>query len=393
MKRMIRLLALALAALLLTGSLALAEIADCPTVETDVVEIKKYGNLVLGISGNALLEMGYEYGDIANFDIGGTVWAIPICSEYNDVDAGALVCRVYKADQAEDSTATLAINSGDLATTLGLAVQSKIEEDPGYRWDYAEGYADGIPVTISLNEKGGYATQIMLHQLQRSDVREDYPNLTDAEYANFRNVATTGMGANALYRSSSPVDPERNRNREADAAVNAAGIRTVMNMADNQATMEGYEDYANTYYSKLDVIPLNMVLDFNAESFRDALAEGFRFFATHEGPYLIHCTLGKDRAGFASAVLEALMGASADEIVADYMVSQYNFFGVTPDDERYEAIADSNIRKSLAHAFGIENIADPANDLAALAENYLREIGMGDDEITALKANLGTDIK
>ena len=232
----------------------------------------------------------------------------------------------------------------------------------------------------------------MLHQLKGTNAREDYPDLTDAEYANFRNVATTGMGANVLYRASSPVNPEYNRNKEADAAVNAAGIRTVMNMADNQATMEGYEDYAYTYYSKLDIIPLNMVVDFDSEDFKAQIAEGFRFFATHEGPYLVHCTMGKDRAGFACAVLEALMGASADEIVADYMVSYYNYFGVAPDDERYETIADSNIRKSLAHAFGVESIADPANDLAALAEAYLQGIGMSDDEIAALKANLGTDI-
>ena len=38
--------------------------------------------------------------------------------------------------------------------------------------------------------------------------REDYPELTDEQFANFRNIATTGMGAGILYRSSSPINPE-----------------------------------------------------------------------------------------------------------------------------------------------------------------------------------------
>ncbi|MBR0367928.1 MAG: tyrosine-protein phosphatase [Clostridia bacterium] len=188
-----------------------------------------------------------------------------------------------------------------------------------------------------------------------SNNREDYPDLTDAQYANFRSiatsgprktslcriphfgkpcktrflyeamlaktgffeVATSGMGARVLYRSSSPVNPKYNRNREADAAVNSAGIFTVINLADNEGEMKGYEDFAQTYYSGLDVIPLDLVVDFSADSFREGLAKGFRFMISHDAPYLIHCTMGKDRAGFTSAVLECLMGASAEEVVAD----------------------------------------------------------------------------
>ena len=92
-----------------------------------------------------------------------------------------------------------------------------------------------------------------------------------------------------------------------------------------------YEDYAQTYYSGLDIIPLDLVVDFSSDSFREGLAKGFRFMISHDAPYLIHCTMGKDRAGFTSAVLECLMGASAEEVVADYMVSYYNYYGIGPD--------------------------------------------------------------
>ena len=368
---------------------ALAETAE--PIEAGIREIQKYGNLVLTISGTSLLEMGYEYGDIASVTIAGQTFDMPVGSNYTDVDNGEMLIRVTASDNPDEDAVILAINMGDLATTLGIATKTTLEEEPGFRWDYNEGYDDTLTVSIAMGEKGGYADEYMIHQLTRSEVREDYPDLTDEQYANFRNVATTGMGAYALYRSSSPVNPEINRNVQADAAVNAAGIRTVMNLADNDETMKGYEGYAETYYSDLDVIALNLGVDFTAEDFRAGLAEGFRFLASHEGPYLVHCTEGKDRAGFTSAVLECLMGASAEEVTADYMVTYANYYGVQPGTEQYDAIVRSNIAKTLAAAFGIESIYD--TDLAAEADDYLLEIGMTREEIDALKANLGTDIQ
>ncbi|MGX8706479.1 MAG: tyrosine-protein phosphatase, partial [bacterium] len=385
MRTLLRLLALALAVLLTLSAMAFAESADCPTVETGVREIRKYGNLVLDISGDALLALGYDYGDIVTAAIGDQAIDAPICSEYGDVDIGTMVLRIEEAavDAEGSSSALLAINGGDLATWLGLAALSTIDEEPGYRWDYAEPYQDGVTVVLSLKEKGGYLDRLAERRLTLTIKREDYPDLTDEQYANFRNVATTGMGAHVLYRSSSPVNPQYGRNMEADAAVNAAGICAVMNMADNAATMVGYPDYANSYYAQLDVIPLNLIVDFQAPSFLEGLAEGFRFLAAHDGPYLIHCTIGKDRAGFACAVLEALMGATAEEIVADYMVSYYNYYGIRPGTADYETIADGNIRKSLAAAFDIDDIS--AADLAECAEAFLLKIGMTDEEIDALK--------
>lgn len=368
---------------------ALAETAE--SIEAGIREIQKHGSLVLTISGNSLLDMGYEYGDIAKVTIDGQAYDMPVVSSYSDVDNGDMLCRVIASDDPDKNAVILAINMGDLASTLGIAARATIEEAPGFRWDYNDGYDDTLTISIAMGEKGGYADEYMIHQLTRSEVREDYPDLTDEQFANFRNVATTGMGAYVLYRSSSPINPGINRSSEADAAVNAAGIRTVMNLADNEETMKSYEGYSESYYSGLDVIALNLGVDFNADDFRSGLAEGFRFLASHDGPYLIHCNKGRDRAGFTSAVLECLMGASAEEVAADYMVTYANYFGVQPGTEQFDAIVRSNIAKSLATAFDVENIFDA--DLAAEAEAYLLEIGMTREEIDILKAKLSTDIR
>ena len=175
--------------------------------------------------------------------------------------------------------------------------------------------------------------------------------------------------------------------QQADAAAKAAGVKTFINLADNEETMKGYEDYPNSYYAQREVIALNLGVDFTAADFKAGLGEGLTFLATHEGPYLVHCTEGKDRAGFVSALLECLMGASIDEVVADYMVTYFNYYGVTEGSEQYDAIVRSNIAKSLANAFGVEDVYSA--DLAAGAGAFLADCGLSEETIAALKENLG----
>ena len=83
------------------------------------------------------------------------------------------------------------------------------------------------------------------------------------------------------------------------------------------------------------------------------------------------------------------MGASADEIVEDYMKTYENFYGVEHGSQQYDQIASGNIEKSLARAFGIESIHDA--DLQKCAEAYLKQIGLSDEEINVLKENLSKD--
>ena len=350
-----------------------------------VADIQKYGNLVLSMTGSDFLKQGYAYGDIVTVTIAGTEYEMPVGSNYSDVDQGSMICRaVVKAETGEDQL-ILAINMGDLATATGIAEKEKTEADPGYIWHFR--VREPVEVTFAMKEAGGYRDQIMIHQLVRSENRDSYPELTDAEYANFRMISTGRIRENTLYRSSSPVNPEINRNQEADEAAREAGIRTFINLADTAQGMKAYDGYAQSYYSTQPVICLNLGVDFNAEEFRRGLAEGLHFLAEGEAPFLVHCNEGKDRAGFVSAVLEALMGATAEEITADYMKTFYNYYGVEPGTEQYDVIAGSNIQKSLATAFGIESIFDA--ELEPAAENYLMEIGLTPDEIGAIKAKLG----
>ena len=366
-------------ALLLVLVLFLAGCVSGQAEGITVNEIQKYGNLVLSIGSDEFFKQGFEPGDVITATIGGKPFQMPVGTNYSDVDNGSLVCRVT------DEGVVLAINMGDLATAAGIAVKIKIEEEPGYRWDYTEGTTQPVEVTFSMKEKGGYYDQYVMHQLTRTNERSDYADLTDEQFANFRKVKTTGM--KQLYRSSSPVNPELNRSAYADAAMKAAGIKTVVNLADTAEGMKKYEGYGDTYYQNCHIIGLNLGVDFTSAEFRKGLAQGLRFMAENEGPYLIHCNEGKDRAGFTAAILECLTGASFDEVMTDYMTTYENYYGVEKGSEQYQAIVRSNIEKSLAAAFEAEDIRNA--DLMIEAEEYLLEkLSLTQAEAAALKANL-----
>ena len=91
---------------------------------------------------------------------------------------------------------------------------------------------------------------------------------------------------------------------------------------------------------------------------------------------------------FTSALLECLMGATADEVVADYMETYINYYGLEKGTEKYDAVVNSNIVKTLAAAFGVEDIF--AADLAAEARAFvLEELGLSQNEVDALMSKLG----
>ena len=384
---------LILLSLLITAAVVPQAFADDnapPAIEAGIYEINQYGNIILTIGAESMTGLGYEPGDVISVKFGGTEMEMPIGTNYADVDSGEPIC-CFKAGSNGVTAVVLAINAGDLAGTMGIAERRAIDAEPGYEWVYAEGLDETLSAAISMVQKQGYAQEFAMHQHSgtRTNKRQDYAHLDDAAFANFRAVETGGMGKGTLYRSSSPINPALNRNREADEALLQSLVRTVINMADSEEVMRHYSDFALTHYAECNIIALNMDMNVLGESFRQKLAEGFRYMAAHDGPYLIHCKEGKDRSGFAAAVLSCLMGADADEVSADYMLTYYNYYGIEPGTKEYEEIARSNLESMLAKAFGIPSIRDEDVNLQSCAEGYLENIGMTPEEISQLKGRLG----
>ncbi len=376
-----------------TGDTVSAETAaEIPAeIETSIDNIDKYGDIILKISTADMQALGYEIADIITVKINDFQTTMPIGSKYSDVYIGAPICCFHLLNP-QKKPVTLAISSGSLGKEAGLGEYRKSDDDSGDKWIYPDGLEMPVTVHISMFEKQGYAEQFELYHVEeRTNNREDYADLSDAEYANFRVVDTGGMGKNALFRSSTPVSPQLNRNREADQALLDSGIRAIVNTSDSKDDMLQYEGYDQTNYSKCNILNIGMGVDFDSEDCRSKFAEGFRFMASNDGPYLIHCIEGMVRTGYMIAILESLMGASADEIDKDYALSYHNFFGVEPGSEKFKHIAAQNIDKILANTFGIDSIHDDSADLQACAKTYLTGLGLTEEEIDDLVENLSKD--
>lgn len=361
-------------------------------VTSSVKEIQKYGNLVLTIEKKDLDAMGAEYGDVFTVSFQDTEVYAPYCTNYSDVDLGSIVLR------NDGETLILAINMGDFATTYSIA-EKVSNPDKTYKWIFEEGKTmEDITLLLTLTGKGEYRDEWLIHQLSRTDNREDYSS--DAAFANFREIKGGKIGEGALFRSSSPINNEIGRAKYADALVKENGIRTVMNLADSEESILSYmekEDFASPYYASLfengDVIALNMGVSFKTREFQASLSEGLTFLASKEGPYLVHCTEGKDRAGFTSALLSALMGLTYQEIVEDYMTTYENYYHIEKGSEQYEAVKKSNIDSMLSFIASVESDKLSQVDLSLKAEEFLFAIGMEEETVRKLKENLAKNYR
>ncbi|WP_297720494.1 alpha/beta fold hydrolase, partial [Intestinimonas sp.] len=331
-----------------------------------VTSVSKYGNVTTDLPVAALAGAGYAAGDLLTITVGETAMDVPYGTAYSDVDNGSVIAL----PDSGTNTLAVAINMGNFAET------------------YKAG--EGVVLTVAMKEKEGYLEEYQLRNIDslRTNDRADYAS--DEVFANFRPVVMGDIAEGLLYRSSSPVNPELGRNTCADKLVKAAGVKTVLNLADSEETMKGYEGYGDSHYATLNVVALDMGVDFAAEDFNAKLKTGLEYMIANEGPYLVHCNEGKDRAGFVTALLEALMGGTVAEIKADYMTSYENYYHVEKGSEQYEKIAESNIMNSLRTIAGAEEGADLAGvDLQAAAETYLtKTVGLSAEQVDAIQAVL-----
>lgn len=347
------------------------------TIVEDTFEIFNLGRVNLDVVADSFLTR-FHYGDVVTVMIAGydTV-DVPVVANYSDAFPGEFFLYVSEGLNAID----LEARYGQMAEVIGLGRDSKFP----------------IDVVVQMKEKGGYVDHLEnLKSLTLAYSPESYPDLSIEEFANFRMVRTTGMGEGVLYRSSSPIDPSIYRNAIADSLAALAGVKTFLNLADDKRYAEEYNGFAESYYATQNVVYLTVDPTFANTLFKEGLVKGLRYMIEHDGPYLVHCTYGMDRTGFTIAVLEALMGATADEIKADYATTHKNFYNVVDGKhigltEKQVELLQAIIVRLMQNSFktaGVD-ISDFENaDLASATERYLLALGMEKSEIEALRDRL-----
>lgn len=363
-------------------------------VETTVLEdgpdMLNYGHLNLNIAADSLLA-SFEYGDVVTVVLDGyETLEAPVVRNYDDVSPGEFLLRVSQGKPY----VTLSINYGQIAVAYGIAESAGDSASTSYR------LADvqlPIKVKISMKEKGGFLENLEMLKFQNEGKSiGEYPGLSVEEFANFRAVSTTGMGKDVLFRSSSPIDPALGRNAYADSLAKAAGVSVFINLMDTETGAKAYEGFDESYYASQSVVYLSLPAAFTATRFKEGLVEGLRFMIEHEGPYLVHCQMGKDRAGFVSAVLEALMGAKVSEIRADYVKTYTNYYNVVDGKQTdltgeqqdwFKAVIEKNMQMAYGEV-GVDIGDFDKADLVSATERYLEKLGVSKNEIADLKSRL-----
>ena len=368
----IKLISALLALVCVLGALSACK-KNTPAVSgLGVIHEPEFGGVYIKITIDDFNAKGFEYGDSVKveFSNGCVLDDLPYYNGYYTLTGSPLLIAYPGYDYVK-----AAINNGDdLWVVAGLK-----ETDT---------------VSVTLCESGKYAAIQNARNISYLDERERFPS--DEVFANFRNITVGNIKPGVVYRSASPCDNQHNRATYTDALMRAAGVSCILDLADSDEKIQKYIstdgfscEYFMTVYENAGVIPLALNMNYSSAEFKAKVADGLVRMTGKDGPYLIQCTEGKDRTGFVCLLIEALCGAGYGEIVDDYMITYDNYYQITKekDKERYDVIVESVLDPMIAAVAG-EGVDIKTADLSACAVDFLKDAGMSEAQIDALKAKL-----
>ncbi|MDD2648506.1 MAG: tyrosine-protein phosphatase [Eubacteriales bacterium] len=306
--------------------------AEAPLTGT-IDAADKHGNVSTTLPADDLLK-AFAIGDLLSVEINNQKITAPLVTRYSDVNVGEPL--VFTSD----GKTCFAINYKSFQSTYGAEV--------------------GTEFSIELLSAGAYLSEYEIRNLVKSENRDDCAS--DEIFANFRPIID-----GVLYRGANP-NLDDARSPYVEAFVSAAGIKTIVNLVQT-------DEEANTERAKFPeavVVTAPMGVDTASDEFKASLKTALTAIAENEAPYFIHCNEGKDRAGIVSAIIEGVIGFTPDEIVADYMLSYENYYGVEKGTEKYELLSQQ-IKTIIESLTGAPMNADT---LSARLTAYLKdEIG------------------
>lgn len=271
---------------------------------------------------------------------------------------------------------------------------------PGKRWFFALVPERGAPLVIAdhglhlptaanLRDIGGYRTTdgrwVKIGMLYRSDQLD---RLSDADLA--------AMGALGITLVAD-LRTESERTREPDRVPAGAEHLVLDVAADSKGSLGG--DMRQAMQAIATGKGAQMLTEANRDfitlgsartAYRTLLA---RIGAEGAGPTLYHCTAGKDRTGWASAVILTLLGVPRETVMADYLASNdylraKNEAAVTALAKAPMPIARENLEPVLTvRASYIQAAFDEVDRHYGSFDGYVREgLGLDDGAVAALRA-------
>ena len=260
----------------------------------------------------------------------------------------------------------------------------------GCSFNEAAGVKEGETVTITLDERGKYRKEFEAYYVD-PDITK-WEGQTDEAFRNAREVTAGDIAEGILYRGSSPFDHSFHRVELMDAFLQEHRIQCVLDLSDTEETLAALgelPEYTAEMIKNGSVIscPLGIVYS-DPESMR-MIADGLSAMVELDGPYLIQCSLGRDRTGVLIALLEALSGAGYDEIISDYMESYRNLHNINMDaDSLQYRLFKQRIDEKLEETLSVSRAELSECNLQSAAADYFFRCGMTAEEVAHLTAVL-----
>ncbi len=198
-----------------------------------------------------------------------------------------------------------------LTVLLCLSFQVYGDEVPGQRL---------VPLTQTSNTRdlGGYTTgrgqRVKWGMLYRSD------SLVDLDPADLDTLAGLGLATVTDFRSETERSTARYRLPQQVPAIDYRVVNV------NNPALDVSELGRRVYAGELTDAELGALLDRRAyiddPGLRAAWGQWLRSLAEPEAlPQLFHCTAGKDRTGFAAALVLLTLGVEREQVMADFLLS------------------------------------------------------------------------
>ena len=334
-----------------------------PTLKGKIISYNEFGAAMLDFTEADMMKAGFTLGDIISITVDDNEIVMPYYDGYYTRN-GEYLCVAYPTYPSICFT----------ANNVGLP-----EELTGL---------EGHTVIVKMKEKGGSIDVQNALSMKYNNEREEYL-CSDAEFANARAASGGKLASGRLYRSSSPFCNEINRAFYVSEYLEREKVKTVLNLADTDEKMQSYDmpPYSHKLWEEDNVILCPLKADPTADDYNNRLIAALKELPSRPAPYVVHCMEGKDRTGYVCALLEGLCGATYEEIVADYLITYYNYYLINPANDRdlCNVLVSLRLNTCLMHYSSVYDEAElPKVDYAKAFSNYLLSHGMSQPQLDAL---------
>jgi len=196
------------------------------------------------------------------------------------------------------------------------------------------------------------------YNVEYSQDIHDFPS-TEV-FANFYEVTGGNIAPGVLYRSfSSLSDPAKQArvpyvNQLAEE--NSINYVIALSFSDTsvQSAISKYEGYCIDLCKDGKYVAPSMGYLYFQQ--KEKTIDVLQSIIDNDGPYLVHCNVGRDRTGFVVLLLQALCGCSPEEMMECEARAFCNLYNIDPDSKEYKYIISGTYDRNMYLIANYDNI-------------------------------------